>query len=94
MRSQASDWAAGMQPRNGVLPDAQGLANPEGSTPQGDRASREGTGGVIDCGTAEEDDPVTWETPERPVGRTGQRRTGDPLRRAVGSKRSDGRPRG
>lgn len=24
--------------------------------------SRRGTGGVADCGTAEEDDPVTWET--------------------------------
>ena len=44
-----------------------------------------------DCGTAEEDGPVTWETPERPVGGTGRRRTGDPLRRAVGGKRSDGR---
>ena len=47
-----------------------------------------------DCGTAEEDGPVTWETPERPVVETGRRRTGDPLRRAVGCKRTDGRPRG
>ena len=57
-------------------------------------ASRRGTGGVDDCGTAEEDGPVTWETPDCPVGRSGRRRTGDPLRRAVGCKRSDGRPRG
>ena len=49
-------------------------------------ASRGGTGGVVDCGTAEEDGPVTWETPERPVGRSGQRRTGDPLRRVAGSE--------
>ena len=56
-------------------------------------ASRRETGGVVDCGTAEEDDPVTWETPDRPVGGSGQRRTGDPLRRGVGSKRTGGRPR-
>ena len=54
-------------------------------------ASRRETGGVVDCGTAEEDDPVTWETPERPVGGSGRRRTGDPLRRAVGGKRTGGR---
>ena len=56
-------------------------------------ASRRETGGVVDCGTAEEDDPVTWETPERPVGGSGRRRTGDPLRRAVGGKRTGGRHR-
>jgi len=55
-------------------------------------ASRRGTGGVDDCGTAEEDGPVTWETPDRPVARSGLRRTGDPLRRAAGGKRTDGRP--
>jgi len=62
--------------------------------PEALKASRRGTGGVDDCGTAEEDGPVTWETPDCPVGRSGRRRTGDPLRRAVGSKRPDGRPRG
>ncbi len=30
-------------------------------------ASQRGTGGVLDCGTVEEDGPVTWETPDRPV---------------------------
>jgi hypothetical protein len=49
---------------------------------------------VDDCGTVEEDGPVTWEAPERPVGRSGLRRTGDPLRRVVGSERPGGRPRG
>jgi hypothetical protein len=29
-------------------------------------ASRRETGGVVDCGTAEEDGPVTWEVPVRP----------------------------
>ncbi len=33
-------------------------------------ASQRGTGGVLDCGTVEEDGPVTWETPDRPVGGT------------------------
>ena len=62
------------------------------ASPEALEASRRGTGGVDDCGTAEEDGPVTWETPDRPVVGTGRRRTGDPLRRAVGSKRTDGRP--
>jgi hypothetical protein len=31
-------------------------------------ASRRVTGGVDDCGTFEEDGPVTWEAPDRPVG--------------------------
>ena len=56
-------------------------------------ASRRETGGVVDCGTAEEDGPVTWEAPDRPVGGSGQRRTGDPLRRAVGGRRTGGRLR-
>ncbi len=61
--------------------------------PEALKASRRETGGVVDCGTAEEDGPVTWETPDCPVGRSGRRRTGDPLRRAIGGKRTDGRPR-
>ncbi len=62
--------------------------------PEALKASRRGTGGVVDCGTAEEDGPVTWETPSVRLERPGD---GDPetlLRRAVGCKRSDGRPRG
>jgi hypothetical protein len=74
-----------------MIPDAQGLGNLESSIAGGARASRRGTGGVDDCGTAEEDGPVTWETPVCPAGGSGRRRTGDPLRRAVGSERSGGR---
>ncbi len=72
----------------------KGSATPKAALPEALRASRRGTGGVDDCGTAEEDGPVTWETPDCPVGRSGRRRTGDPLRRAVGGKRTDGRPGG
>jgi len=94
MRSQASGWAAGMQPRNSDYPGAQGFDCPESSIPGGDsdpqrrtlkgheagngghgqgegpirghQASRRGTGGVDDCGTAEEDGPVTREALDRP----------------------------
>lgn len=48
---------------------------------------------MVDCGTAEEDGPVTWEAPDVQLVDTGRRRPGDPLRRAVGSKRTGGRPR-
>jgi hypothetical protein len=50
-------------------------------------ASRRETGGVDGSGTFKEDDPVTRETPNRPVEISGQRRTGDPLRRATGNER-------
>ncbi len=69
----------------------KGSATLKAALPEALRASRRETGGVDDCGTAEEDGPVTWETPDRPVGGSGLRRTGDPLRRAVGGKRTDGR---
>ena len=93
MRSQTSELGRRICSLEMLIPDAQGLSNPESSIPGGAKeASRRGTGGVDDCGTAEEDGPVTWETPDRPVVRSGRRRTGDPLRRAVGCKRTDGRP--
>ena len=41
------------------------------ASPEALKASRRGTGGVDDCGTAEEDGPVTWETPDRPIVETG-----------------------
>ncbi len=92
MRSQTSELGRRICSPEMLIPDAQGLSNPESSIPGGAiEASRRGTGGVDDCGTAEEDGPVTWETPDRPVARSGRRRTGDPLRRAVGGKRTDGR---
>lgn len=67
--SQASGWAAGCSPEISHIPVAQGVSHSESSTLRGALASRGGTGGVIDCGTAEEDDPVTWETPVRPCGK-------------------------
>src|SRR5262245_38034136 len=55
-------------------------------------ASRQETGGV-GLQHAAKDDPVTWETPDVLRADNGPRRTGDPLRRAVRSERTDGRPR-
>ncbi len=40
----------------------RGSATLKAALPEALRASRRGTGGVDDCGTAEEDGPVTWET--------------------------------
>ncbi len=94
MRSQASGWAAGIAASKCSSRMLKGSATLKAALPEALWASRRGTGGVDDCGTAEEDGPVTWETPDRPVGGSGLRRTGDPLRRAVGGKRTDGRPRG
>jgi len=67
-------------------------------------ASQRGTGGVLDCGTAEEDGPVTWETPDRPVGGnveayrngacpTGKARPRANWRRAEAAGESEGRIR-
>ncbi len=92
MRSQASGWAAGIAASKCSSRMLRGSATLKAASPEALRASRRGTGGVDDCGTAEEDGPVTWETPDRPIARSGLRRTGDPLRRAVGGKRTDGRP--
>ncbi len=92
MRSQTSGWAAGIAASKCSSRMLRGLATMKAASPEALKASRRGTGGVDDCGTAEEDGPVTWETPDRPVVGSGRRRTGDPLRRAVGGKRTDGRP--
>jgi len=64
MRSQASGWAAGMQPRNPSFRRLKGSPTLKAALPEALKASRRGTGGVVDCGTAEEDGPVTWETPD------------------------------
>lgn len=62
--------------------DAQGFNFPESSTSGGARASRRGTGGVDDRGAAEEDGPVTWETPEVHLGiRATEDRRPPPTRR-------------
>ncbi len=63
MRSQASELGRRNSSLEKLIPDVQGLSNPEDSIRVGAKASRRGTGGVDDCGTAEEDGPVTWETP-------------------------------
>jgi len=44
-------------------------------------ASRRKTGGVVDCGTAKEDNPETWETPILPNGKSGCGASGDPAPR-------------
>jgi hypothetical protein len=62
MRRQANDWATGNQPRNCGKPGAQGISKLERSSLGGARASRRGSSGAVECGTAEEDNPVTWET--------------------------------
>ena len=82
MRSQANEWAARVSPEMKLDPGAQGVFSLESSSPGDVRASRRETGGVGGSGTLKEDDPVTREAPVRPVGRSGLRRTGDPLRRA------------
>ena len=58
----------------------------------GDRASRQGAGGVLDHGMHEEVTPVTWDPLDCPLGTI--RRCGEPvirLRRAVRMSRQ-GRP--
>jgi hypothetical protein len=78
MRSQANGWAAGCSPEIENIPSAQGFETLEGSTLGGDLASRGGTGGVEDRGTAEEGAPVTWETPDLLEVNSGYRRPRDP----------------
>ena len=94
-RSQASGWAAGMQPRNTLIPVLKGSLTLKAASPEAQMASQRGTGGVLDCGTAEEDGPVTWETPDRPVGavhvqrvRRDRGQTGGVLKRQ-GSRRAE-----
>lgn len=43
------------------FPDAEGVGLYRRQHPQSDRASREGSGGVVDWGMHEEDIPGTWE---------------------------------
>lgn len=88
MRSQANAWAACVSPERAQSRVLRGfpslkaaLPKAIGGEPRGDPA------GWLACGTCKEDGPVTWEAPDRPVGGSGRRRTGDPLRRAVGGKR-------
>jgi hypothetical protein len=62
MCSQANVQAAGNAASKSLIfrmPRTSGCA--EGSTLEGHRASREGSGGVLDWGMHEEDIPATWE---------------------------------
>ena len=62
------------------------------ASPEAPRASRRGTGGVIDCGTAEEDGPVTWEAPVRPRRRGAGGNAGMGVGLRPGGKRPDAPP--
>jgi hypothetical protein len=93
-RSQANDWAVCVSPEINGSRVPKELSILKAALPEAPRRVEGRPAGWVADGTVKEDDPVTWEAPERPVGDSGRRRTGDPLRRAVGSKRSDGRPRG
>ena len=53
MRSQASKWAVGWQPRNHRHSGAQGFTAPEGSIFVSALASERRTGGVVDHGECE-----------------------------------------
>ena len=94
MRSQASEWAAGFSPEISAFRLLKEFPIWKATSSRRQRRVEEETGGVIDRGTVEEDDTVTWEAPERLVVETGRRRTGDPLRRAAGGERTSGRLRG
>ena len=64
MRSQTNEWAAGFSPEISASRLLKGFSTTESSTPGALQASRRRTGGVIDCGTVEEDGTVTWEAPD------------------------------
>ena len=93
-RSQASEWAACVSPEMKPIPVLKECSVLKAAPLEASRRVEGGPAGWVADSTVKEDDPVTWEAPDRPVGESGQRRTGDPLRRAVGGKRPDGRPRG
>jgi len=88
MRSQANGWAACVSSEKDQSRVLKGFPSLKAALPAALRGEPRGDpAGWLACGTLQEDGPVTWEAPDRPVGGSGQRRTGDPLRRAVGGKR-------
>jgi len=92
MRSQASVWAVCVSLEMKGSRMLKGFSAWKAVPPVAPRRVEGGPAGWVADGTLKEDGPETWETPVRPVGGTGRRRTGDSLRRAAGSKRTGGRP--
>ncbi len=63
MRSQANEWAAGFSPEILAFRLLRVFSNLKAASPRRRGRVKGETGGVIDCGTIEEDGPVTWEAP-------------------------------
>lgn len=69
MWSQANELGRRMvAPKSSNFPVAEWVPLPEGSTSEAIRRVEGGTGGVVVCGTVEEEGPVTWEALVRPAG--------------------------
>jgi hypothetical protein len=70
MWSQANELGRRMgAPKSSNIPVAEGVPPfSEGSTSEAIRRVEGGTGGVVVCGTVEEEGPVTWEALVRPAG--------------------------
>jgi hypothetical protein len=71
------------------VPSAEGLVAPEGRSVDGEEKKREGEvggalGGVMEYGTEQEDDPVTWETSPLPRAETGDSES--PVKVSVASR--------
>jgi hypothetical protein len=84
MRSQTSGWATGCSPEILVFRVLKDFPFRKAALAAALLASRCEAGGVIDCGTAEEDDPVTWEAPGCPLreaNRVTETRRSSPTRR-------------
>src|SRR5580658_1865730 len=105
MRRCANRWALQFSLETLTIPGAQGLGLPEGHGDwTGNGRGTAATGGVKEQGTAEGDDPGTWEAPDSPQKQPGMgnRRptpTGSPClsRRALAKnklRRAVGRPVG
>lgn len=88
MRSQANGWAACVSSEIDQSRVLRGFPSWKAALPEAIEGEPRGDpAGWLARGTLKEDGPVTWEAPDRPVGGSGRRRTGDPLRRAAGGKR-------
>jgi len=59
------------QPRNTLLPVLKGFFAWKAVFPEARRRVEARPAGWVASGTLKEDGPVTWETPDCPVGKTG-----------------------